>query len=163
MDIISCIQPLSYHCGNWGALDITITWAYNLGPFSQTEISLASIRISTWISNYIHVKEWDIMHALTSMTVYVFIGSNVLNRLNMSHISCVICIYYWPRVRVICEMLCAFVWLCRGVVCFDPNIQNLALWLTLALPSPNRGRHMLTKCWIQMPHCHFAWSHPGPQ
>ena len=41
------------------------------GPILQTGICQASIRIMPWISNYINVKEWDVIHTLPSMAVYL--------------------------------------------------------------------------------------------
>ena len=40
-----------------------------------------------------------------------------------------------------CETLSALVWGYGGILWFNPNMQNTALWLTLALPNPDTGSH----------------------
>ena len=43
------------------------------------------------------------------------------------------------------EILTASEWWYGGIFWFNPNIQSLAWWLTLALPSPHSSRITLTK------------------
>ena len=46
---------------------------------------------------------------------------------------------------------------------FNPNIQNLVLWLTLALTSPNAIRITWTTFWPWMPRCSSASTNLRPQ
>ena len=41
------------------------------GPILQTGFCETSIRIMPWISNYVNVKEWDVIHTLTPTVAYL--------------------------------------------------------------------------------------------
>ena len=60
------------------------------------------------------------------------------------------------------ELLNAFAWRYRTTFRFNSTMWNVVSWITLALPSPDPGRNMLSTFWPQMHYCPFAKSYQQP-